>query len=161
MITEMVDGAVFVRPAPGFAQVDAVLALAGTLRSAAPPALRVLTAPFGVRLGRRTRLRPDLLVARYADLLRDELAAPPLLVVDVVGVGGELPGLHRLVYGRHRVASCWVIEPEAPALTALELDDDGDYRTVAEVVGAERFAARRPFPVSVCPLDLVAGLRPC
>jgi Uma2 family endonuclease len=158
MITEMVDGAVFVRPSPGFAQVDAVLALAGALRSAAPPVLRVLTAPFPVRLGRQTRLRPDLLVARYLDLVRDELTAPPLLAVDV---GGELSALRRVVYARHRVASYWIVDPEAPAVTALELDDEGDYRTAAEAVGAEVFAARRPFPVSVRPLDLVAGLRPC
>jgi hypothetical protein len=98
MITEMVDGAVFVRPTPGFAHVDAVLALAGRLRSVAPPTMRVLTAPFPVRLGRRTRVRPDLIVARYVDLLRDELAESPLLAVDV---GGEL--IHQLLYARHRV----------------------------------------------------------
>lgn len=157
MITEMVDGAVFVRPAAGFAHVDAVLALAGTLRAAAPAGLRVLTAPFPVRLGRRTLLRPDLLVARYADLVRDELTEPPLLAVEV---DGEAPGLRRVLYARHRVGSYWLLDPRTPALTVLELDPDGDYRTAAEVVGAERFAAVRPFPVVLRPLDLVAGLRP-
>jgi Uma2 family endonuclease len=158
MITEMVDGAVLVRPSPGFAHVDALLTLAGLLRAAAPPDLRVLTSPFPVRLGRRTRLRPDLLVARYADLLRDELAAPPLLAVDV---GGELGIIRRVVYGRHGVPSYWTLDPEVPALTAFELDAAGEFRTVAEVAGGERFVAVRPFRVSVCPIELVAGLRPC
>ena len=56
--------------------------------------------------------------------------------------------------------SYWLVDPETPALTALDLDDEGEYGTVAEVRGAERFAAVRPFPVSVTPLQLVAGLRP-
>jgi Uma2 family endonuclease len=162
MIAEMFDGAVFVSPAPGFGHADAVLALAGTLRRAAPPWLRVLSAPFPVRLGRRTELRPDVLVARYVDLTRDELTAPPLLAVEVGSPGSGLldRSLKRSVYARFGVPSYWIVDPETPSLTALELDADGEYGTVAEVSGAERFAAARPFPVSVAPLDLVAGMRP-
>ena len=163
MITEMFDGAVFVSPSPGFGHTDAVLALAGLLRAAAPPWLRVLATPFPVRLGRQTELRPDLLVARYADLVRDELTAPPLLAVEVRSPGSELldRSLKRSVYARHRVPSYWLVDPETPALTVLELDDEGDYRTVADVIGAERVLAVRPFPVELSPLALVAGLRPC
>jgi Uma2 family endonuclease len=162
MITEMLDGAVFVSPAPGFGHTDAVLALAGALRVAAPPWLRVLTAPFPVRLGRQTELRPDVLVARYVDLTRDALTAPPVLAVEVGSPGSGLldRAIKRLVYARHRVPSYWLVDPEAPALTALELDDEGEYRAVAEVSGAEPFLAVRPFPVCVTPLELVAGLRP-
>ena len=162
MITEMLDGAVFVSPAPGFGHADAVLALASALRVAAPPWLRVLTAPFPVRLGRQTELRPDVLVARYVDLTRDMLTAPPLLAVDVGSRGSGLldRGIKRLVYARYRVESYWLVDPDTPALTALELDQEGEYGTVAEVSGAERFAAVRPFPVCLTPLELVAGLRP-
>jgi Uma2 family endonuclease len=163
MITEMFDGAVFVSPSPGFGHVDAVLALAGRLRAAAPPWLRVLASPFPVRLGRQTELRPDVLVARYVDLTRDELTAPPLLAVEVRSPGSGLLDLSvkRGVYARHRVPSFWVLDPDAPALTALELDEDGDYRVLADVVGGDSFAAVRPFPVRFSALDLVAGLRPC
>ena len=163
MITEMFDGAVFVSPSPGFGHVDAVLALAGRLRAAAPPWLRVLASPFPVRLGRQTELRPDVLVARYVDLTRDELTAPPLLAVEVRSPGSGLLDLSikRGLYARHRVPSFWVLDPEAPALTALELDEDGDYRVVADVVGGDAFAAVRPFPVRFSALDLVEGLRPC
>ena len=163
MIAETFDGTVLVSPSPGFGHSDAVLALAGALRAAAPPQLRVLAAPFPVRLGRHTELRPDLLVARYVDLVRDELAAPPLLAVEVCSPGSDLLDrcLKRVVYARAEVASYWLVDPATPALTALELDQDGDYRPVADVVGPETFAAARPFPVEVSPLALVAGLRPC
>ena len=65
------------------------------------------------------------------------------------------------MYARHRIESLWVVDPETPALTALELAEDGDYRVVADVVGGEVFTAERPFPVRFSALDLVAGLRPC
>ena len=163
MMSEMFDGAVVMSPSPGFGHADALLALAGILRAAAPPELRVLAAPFPVRLGRQTQVRPDLLVARYVDLVRDELTAPPLLAVEVCSPATDLVdrSLKRAVYARHRVCSFWLLDPETPALTALELDDDGDYRSVSDVVGPEAFAAVRPFPVRVSPLEVVAGLRPC
>jgi Uma2 family endonuclease len=163
MMSEMLDGTVVLSPSPGFGHADAVLTLAGVLRAAAPPSLRVLAAPFPVRLGRQTELRPDLLVARYVDLVRDELTAPPLLAVEVGSPASDVVdrSLKRVVYARHRVSSYWLVDPETPALTALELDDAGDYRLVADVVGAEAFVAARPFPVRVRPLDLVAGLDPC
>ena len=123
----------------------------------------MLTSPFPVRLGRQTELRPDVFVARYVDLTRDELTAPPLLAVEVRSPAGSLLDLSvkRGVYARHRVPSFWVVDPEAPAVTALELDQDGDYRVVADVVGGEAFEAVRPFPVRFSALDLVEGLRPC
>jgi Uma2 family endonuclease len=163
MLSEMFDGTVVLSPSPGFGHTDAVLTLAGALRAAAPPELRVLAAPFPVRLGRQTELRPDLLVARYVDLVRDELTAPPLLVVEVRSPASDLldRSLKRSVYARHRIEGYWLVDPETPALTALELDEHGDYRTVADVVGTELFAATRPFPVRLSPLALVAGLRPC
>jgi Uma2 family endonuclease len=163
MIAEMVDGAVVMSPSPGFGHSDMVLALAGVLRAAAPPQLRVLAAPFPVRLGRGTELRPDLLVARYVDLRTDVLTEPPLLAVEVTTPGGELLDrtLKKVIYARHGIPAYWLLDPETPALTALELDDAGDYRTVAEVVGPEVFAAVAPFPVEISPLWLVAGLRPC
>lgn len=163
MIAEMFDGAVFVSPSPGFGHTDAVLALAGALRVAAPPWLRVLATPFPVRLGRQTELRPDVLVARYVDLTRDALIAPPLLAVEVGSPGSALldRSLKRSVYARFGVPSYWMLDPETPSLTALELDDEGDYRAVADVVGAETFAAALPFAVVLSPLQLVAGMRPC
>ena len=162
MITEMFDGALLLSPSPGFGHQDAVLSLAVRLRAACPPGLRVLTAPFAVRLGRDAELRPDVLVARYADLTGDGLSEPPLLVAEVRSPGTGLVDrcLKKIVYARHGVLCYWLVDPEAPSLTAFELDAGGEYVTVAEVSGPGRWSATRPFPVTVVPLDLVAGLHP-
>src|SRR5215468_5919049 len=85
MLAELLDGTVLVTPTPGFSHQDAVLSLALTLRQACPAGLRVLVAPFAVRLAAQTELRPDLLVARYVDLTSDRLTEPPLLAVEVSG----------------------------------------------------------------------------
>ena len=162
MFAELLDGTVFVTPTQGFSHQDATLSLALTLRQACPPGLRVLVGPFPVRLGAQTELRPDLLVARYLDLTSDRLTEPPLLAVEVAGPGTGLidRGLKKIAYARHRVPSFWLVDPEVPALTGFELDDGGEYVEVGHASGSARFAATRPFPVSVVPTDLVAGLHP-
>ena len=146
MITEMFDGAVFVSPSPGFGHADAVLALAGRLRAAAPPWLRVLAAPFPVRLGRQTELlsgpvrrpvcRPD---PRRADRTAAARRRGPVAGQRPARPQRQAPGV-RAAPDRRRF---WVVDPEAPALTALELDEDGDYRPVADVVGGRRRSPRR------------------
>lgn len=162
MIAEMLDGAVFVSPSPGFAHQDAALSLAVRLRAGCPPGLRVLVAPFAVRLGPGTEVRPDVLVARYADLTSDGLTCPPLLAVEVASPASTLVdrSLKRAVYARAGVASYWLLDPEVPMLTVLELTADGDYAQAAEVRGGSGYDARRPFGLRVVPLDLVAGLHP-
>lgn len=162
MFAELLDGTVLLTPTPGFSHQDAVLSLALTLRQACPPGLRVLVGPFAVRLGAQTELRPDLLVARYVDLTSDRLTEPPLLAVEVVGPGTGLldRSLKKTAYARARVASFWLVDPDVPAVSGFELDDDGEYVPVGYATGARPFQAGRPFPVSVVPAVLVAGLHP-
>jgi Uma2 family endonuclease len=162
MFAELLDGTVLVTPTPGFAHQEAVLNLALTLRQACPPGLRVLTAPFPVRLGAQTELRPDLLVARYSDLTSDRLTEPPLLAVEVAGPGTGLVdrSLKKTAYARHRVTSFWLVDPDVPAVTGFELDEDGEYGQVGHATGSRPFRASRPFPVTVLPTALVAGLHP-
>jgi Uma2 family endonuclease len=162
MFAELLDGTVLVTPTPGFSHQDAVLSLALTLRQACPPGLRVLIGPFPVRLGAQTELRPDLLVARYLDLTSDRLTGPPLLAVEVAGPGTGVVdrAWKRIAYARHRVPSFWLVDPDVPALTAFELDAEGEYVEVGQATGSGRFAATRPFPVTVVPVELVAGLHP-
>jgi Uma2 family endonuclease len=162
MFAELLDGTVFVTPTPGFAHQDAVLSLALTLRQACPPGLRVLVGPFPVRLGAQTELRPDLLVARYSDLTSDRLTEPPLLAVEVVGPGAGLVdrSLKKTAYARYRVPSFWLVDSEVPALTGFELTDEGEYVQVGHAEGSRPFRASQPFPVTVLPTALVAGLHP-
>jgi Uma2 family endonuclease len=162
MIAELFDGALVLSPTPGFGHQDAVLSLAVTLRNACPRGLRVLVGPIAVRLGRDAELGPDVLVARYADLATDGLTAPPLLAVEVRSPGTGLVdrSLKKVVYARHGVPSYWLVDPEMPSVTAFELGADGEYAEVAHVSGPDGWQATRPFPVTVVPVDLVAGLHP-
>jgi Uma2 family endonuclease len=162
MLTELLDGTVLVTPAPGFCHQDAVLSLALALRRRCPAGLRVLAAPFAVRLGAQTELRPDLLVARYVDLTSDRLTGAPLLAVEVAGPGTGLLDriLKKTAYSRHGVRSFWLVDPDVPALTAFELDDEGEYAQVGHATGTRPFLAQHPFPVAVVPAALVAGLHP-
>ncbi len=54
--------------------------------------------------------------------------------------------------------SYWILDPNVPDLTVLELDADGRYQDVARVVGDEVFDALRPFPVRVVPSELLGRL---
>ena len=52
------------------------------------------------------------------------------------------------------VASYWIIDPEAPSITALDLLD-GRYVTVCEATGAGAATLEKPFPVTIVPSALV------
>jgi Uma2 family endonuclease len=156
-----------VSPAPNAWHQEVAFALARRLHDASPSGLRVVMAPFEWRRGRRTALQPDVLVARREDLLAVEngkyLGEPPLLAVEVYSPSTKrIDRLSKLsAYEEAGVASYWLIDPDpdVPTLTALDLVD-GRYVEVMRLAGAQRWTAGKPFPVELCPDDLVAGLRP-
>jgi Uma2 family endonuclease len=57
-------------------------------------------------------------------------------------------------YARAGARHYWVVDIDAPAVTALTLDADGTYRTVAEATGDDELTVRAPFPISVTPTHL-------
>jgi Uma2 family endonuclease len=63
-------------------------------------------------------------------------------------------------YEEAGVGSYWLVDPDpqVPSLHALELTD-GRYVEVGCPSGEQAWQAQRPFPVTVVPADLVAGLR--
>jgi Uma2 family endonuclease len=63
-------------------------------------------------------------------------------------------------YEEAGVASYWLVDPdpETPSLRALELTDR-HYVEAGYPSGEQAWPAQRPFPVTVRPADLVAGLR--
>ncbi len=81
---ELIDGALIVTPAPGLPHQRAVGELYVLLRSACPPELEVLLAPFDVALADDTVMQPDLLVARRRDLTMRDLPTAPVLAVEVL-----------------------------------------------------------------------------
>lgn len=161
---ELLDGVLVVTPAPDIWHQEVVLALALQLRTTCPPELHVVIAPFEWRRGRGTALQPDLLVARRGDLLEHGryLAAAPVLAVEVLSPSTRrIDRLTKLsAYEEAGVGSYWLVDPDpdAPTLEALDLVD-GHYAPVGKVAGEQDWAAQWPFPVTVRPAELIAGLR--
>lgn len=163
---ELLDGLLLVSPAPGVWHQEMALELAIRLRAVCPLELHMVIAPFEWRRGRGTALQPDVLVARRDDLFAVEggkfLGQPPVLAVEVLSPSTRrIDRLSKLsAYEEAGVASYWLVDPdpETPSLHALDLVN-GRYVEVGCPSGAQAWQAQRPFPVTIAPADLVAGLR--
>lgn len=153
---ELLDGELFVVPSPTMRHQRTVAELLFLLRTAMPAGLRVVAAPMDVRFGPRRQVQPDLLVVPRAldDAVRVE--QPPVLVVEILsrGTRGRDQTTKRRVYEKEGVPSYWLVDPDVPALTALELND-GTYTRVSHIEGDASWTAQRPFPVTVSPATLL------
>lgn len=63
----------------------------------------------------------------------------------------------RLAYEEAGVPAYWLVDPDVPAVTVLELVD-GRYEEVAVVAGEESYTASTPFPVEITPARLLDDL---
>ena len=63
-------------------------------------------------------------------------------------------GTKRLAYEAAGVPAYWLVDPDVPSLTVLELDA-GRYVERATVTGGEAFHATVPFAVTVVPARLL------
>jgi Uma2 family endonuclease len=153
---ELLDGTLLVSPAPIPIHQRCVTRLLVLLDAARLPGQEVFAAPLDVRLSRTTVLEPDVLVARKADLTPARLEGPPLLVVEVLSPSTRRIdlGAKRLAYEAAGVPAYWLVDPEAPSLTVLELDAGG-YVERATVAGDTPFHATFPFDVTIVPTRLL------
>ena len=160
---ELIDGALLVSPAPGWAHQQATGALYVALYQACPASMRALIAPFGVRSDKYNEVQPDVLVARYGDLTEQGLPRAPLLAVEVISPASRLRdgSLKKAVYARLGTPSYWLVDPnpDKPSLTVFELSGR-EYTEAGQVTGDQPWDATQPFPVRVVPADLVRRLRP-
>ena len=160
---ELIDGMLLVTPAPGWSHQEMALTLYRVLHAACPPELRVLTAPFALRTSPFNELQPDVLVARYDDLIEACLPVAPVLAVEALSRSTQLNDRNtkKAHYERLGVASYWLFDPVQPGgLDVYQLDEHGRYQLIAAVSGDEVCHTRRPFPVQICPARLLDGLRP-
>ncbi|MGB6164361.1 MAG: Uma2 family endonuclease [Pseudonocardiaceae bacterium] len=163
---ELLDGILLVSPAPGVWHQEVAGTLYRLLYQVCPPELHVVIAPFEWRRGRGTALQPDVLVARRDDLFTVEggkfLGQPPVLAVEVLSPSTRrIDRLLKLsAYEEAGIASYWLVDPDpqAPSLHALDLVD-GRYVEVGCPSGEQVWQAQRPFPVTIAPAELLAGLR--
>ncbi len=154
---EIIDGALLVTPAPRPRHQLVAARLFTILASGCPARLEVLFAPLDVALSDNTVLQPDLLVARPEDFTERDLPVPPLLAVEILSPSTRLIDLN-LKRARYEQAGCpsyWVVDPDAPSVTAWELRAD-QYVEVAGATGEQEFAAQRPFQVSLTPASLLS-----
>jgi len=153
---ELVDGTLIVTPAPSPRHQAASAALFLLLAANCPAELRVLYAPLDVAIDELTVLQPDLLVARKSDFTARDLPMAPLLAVEILSPSTRRVDLH-LKRARFEAAGCpsyWVVDPDEPSVTVWQLQG-GEYVEVAHVVGTEQVDLDAPYPLTICPADLV------
>lgn len=151
---ELLDGVLVVASPPADPHAVVVVALGAVLLQARPDGLAVLGGGNGV-IGGTSGLGPDLSVKRVADL--GDRRAVPLLVVEVASPSTRSRDRNakRRIYASLGVASYWLVDPDVPRVLVLELGADGAYVDVAELTGDERVTVASPFPVTLCPAELV------
>jgi Uma2 family endonuclease len=155
-VVELLDGRVLVTPSPTWRHQNVVGELGFALRMALPPEFKAFWAPLDVRFSNRMLLQPDVLVVRRTDLTGERIDRPPLMVAEVLSPStrGRDQVLKRSAYERAGVPSYWLLDPDVPSLTVLELVD-GSYVEIAHVNGDQPWTAERPFPVTIVPAALL------
>lgn len=153
---ELIDGGLFVSPAPKIRHQVAVLGLYRVLLAASPAGNKVLVAPVDVVLGDNTVIQPDVIVAPATAFTEAELPGAPLLAVEVMSPSTRGVDL-LLKRERLRAAGCahyWVVDPDEPSLTAWRLIG-GDYVEVAHARGSETARVDLPFAIEIIPAALI------
>ena len=152
---ELLDGTLLVSPAPSRRHQRAAINLCMLLHEVCPADMEVLPAPLDWRPDRRTSLQPDVLV--LADRNLETTAADSMiLAVEVLSPSSRRKDAvyKRSKYEDEGVPNYWIVDPDEPSITALELRD-GRYVTVGEATGDQRITLTRPFPVTIVPADLI------
>ena len=154
---ELIDGTLVVTPSPTHRHQRCSLRLAVLLHDHCPHDLEVVAAPFDVALAEDTVMQPDLLVARRTDFTDKDLSGVPVLVVEILSASTRQVDLH-LKRARYEAAGCpsyWVVDPEAPSIVVLEIEN-GRYVERAHAVGSDEIAVSLPYRLTIKPRDLVA-----
>ncbi|WP_238438384.1 Uma2 family endonuclease [Frankia nepalensis] len=183
---ELLDGLCVLRPWPTPLRTRVTQRLAERLATAAPSGAHVYPHGVSVQVSARTLLAPDIVVgpapgraappasggqpAAASHSPAPVSSAPaattsrvgelPFLVVEVADENTRRYDrtLKLDVYRERGVPSCWLVDPDPAAATAVvEVYDlhDGAYVRTARVVGSETLTVTRPFPVTVVPADLI------
>lgn len=150
---ELIRGVLHVSPAPTGPHQIVVRNLLLLLHAARPAGTAVLPAPFDYRPGDSTSLQPDLLVVVADEASKARTAVPPMLVAEVLSPSTRADdlGTKRLVYEELGVPAYWLVDPDGPSVTVLQLDH-GRYVEVASAGRGEVVQLDVPFPV-VLPVD--------
>lgn len=153
---ELIDGALYVSPAPRPIHQRALGRLHLILASACPAHLEVFVAPLDWQPDDRNSLEPDLLVVAKEDVGEKRITRPLLLAVEIISASSRLRDttLKHAKYAEGGVASYWVVDPSGPSVVAYHLRQ-GTYIEVARGVGDQAVHIERPYPLTVVPSSLI------
>lgn len=133
---ELIDGELFVTPAPVPGHQRVVARLTGALQ-AHDERLLVLPAPTDIRVNERTVVQPDVAVfePQHASLLHPE-SPPPVGLVPDIAIEVSSPSTRRIdivhkrrLYERSGVAEYWFVDREAEVVDVYAFGADDDLRT--------------------------------
>ena len=154
---ELIDGCLIVTPSPSMRHQLALARLFAIVRKAASEQLVVFFAPFDWIVDEHTKLQPDLLVFRRADVDPDALRRPPVLAAEILS-----PSTRRLDLGTKRLAIAaggashyWVVDPLEPSIVAFDLVG-ADFVEGGRATGHASLTVEQPFPVTIVPTELLA-----
>jgi Uma2 family endonuclease len=154
---ELFDGTLLVSAAPNRAHQRCVHRLGLLLEPLARGAgCEVLPGPLDVRLSENRVLEPDLVVLRAGPGAQQTIDEVPLLVVEVSSPSTRSidRDLKRRAYEERGVPSYWLIDPDEPSVTVLELEG-GHYIERMHVAEEAAGQVHRPFELVIVPNRLV------
>lgn len=156
MRVQLIEGELIVSPSPRLQHQVMAFELAVVLRDAVTVGHRVVMAPMDLRLWSDTVMQPDVLVVRRDPEADTEILEVPLLVVEVLSPTNRRTDLVRkpALLAQAGCPHFWVADPERAMITALELDGT-TYRESGTASGEEVLTLERPFPVRLCPAELL------
>ncbi len=146
---ELSFGSLIVTPAPSTRHQALAAAMAAFLHARKLPSQRVLVEAELVIQDDVVK-RPDLQVVHESLVGGQSVVGVPDLVVEIHSPATRVLDLteKRLVYAQAGVPSYWLIDPDAMALTILELADD-DYFERAVLGPGMELAVNLPFGMTV------------
>jgi Uma2 family endonuclease len=156
---ELFDGVLVVSPSPFPIHQRALQAMFLLLHEACPPELEVFVAPFDFQPTNTRSFQPDLLVVRRGDVGDwEKLTRPPVLTVEVSSDSTRSLDqvFKKSMYLTSGVDSYWIFDPRRKRFVAYEREGER-YVQVADARGEERITVERPFPVEICPAEIVKG----
>jgi Uma2 family endonuclease len=157
---ELFDGVLVVSPAPILDHQRVSRAIFHLLYTACPPDFEVFYAPVDFQPTKERSFQPDVLVARKRDTEGEthRLTKPPVLAVEVLSP--STMSLDRIfkreMYALSGVDLFWIFDPTAVKFVAYQRDGRS-YVETARAKGDKRLTLERPYPVEICPAEIVKG----
>ena len=151
---EVLDGALVVNAAPTWRHQEITLRLSRILQDAAPPGVKVLPSPVW-RIAPGQVPEPDVVVVTVDALGDIAVEGTPMLVVEVLSPSNRGSDLvrKRALYAEAGCPGYWIIDPDGPTVTILELEGT-EYREAARTAGGAPVTVDKPFQIDFVTTEL-------